>query len=87
MLTLRKFCLAIFPSSVSFLLSSLAQAALIFLESVKEGYKNELSKANDPKNKNKDLKGFANKILEEINKYKWKISSEFMEELNNIKAS
>ena len=52
-----------------------------------EGYKNELSKANDQKNKNKDMKGFANKILEEINKYKWKISSEFMEELNNIKAS
>ena len=52
-----------------------------------EGYKNELSKANDPKNKNKDLKGLANKILEEINKHKWKISEIFIEELNNLKAS
>ena len=52
-----------------------------------EGYKNEINKTNDPKNKNKDLKGLANKILEDINKFKWKISSQFIEELNNMKAS
>ena len=52
-----------------------------------EHYKNELNKANDPKNKNKDLKGFANKLLEEINNSKWKISAEFIEELNKIKSA
>ena len=52
-----------------------------------EYYKNELNKANDPKNKNKDLKGFANKLLEEINNSKWKISGEFIEELNKIKSA
>ena len=52
-----------------------------------EAYKNELNKANDPKNKNKDLKGLATKILDEINKSKWKISSAFIEELNNKKSS
>ena len=52
-----------------------------------ENYRNELSKANDPKNKNKDLKGFATKLLDEINNSKWKISEAFKEELNNIKVS
>ena len=52
-----------------------------------EYYKNELNKANDPKNKNKDLKGFATKLLDEINNSKWKISEAFKEELNNIKVS
>ena len=52
-----------------------------------EAYKNELNKANDPKNKNKDLKGLATKILDEINKSKWKISNAFIEELNNKKTS
>ena len=52
-----------------------------------EAYKNELNKANDPKNKNKDLKGLATKILDEINKSKWKISSAFIEELNNKNKS
>ena len=52
-----------------------------------EIYKNELNKANDPKNKNKDLKGFATKILDEINNSKWKISIEFIEELNKLKSS
>ena len=42
-----------------------------------ENYKNELNKANDPKNKNKDLKGLATKILDEINNSKWKISEAF----------
>ena len=52
-----------------------------------EAYRNELNKANDPKNKNKDLKGLATKILDEINKSKWKISNAFIEELNNKKTS
>ena len=52
-----------------------------------EAYKNELNKLNDPKNKNKDLKGFANKILDEIQNHKWKISKAFIEELNKMKSS
>ena len=54
-----------------------------------EGYKNEISKpVVDPKNKmkekEKDYKSIANKILAEINKYKWKISDDLMEQLNNL---
>ena len=52
-----------------------------------ENYKNEINKPSDAKNKNKDLKGIANKILNEINNSKWKISKEFIEELNKIKSS
>ena len=52
-----------------------------------EAYKSELNKLNDPKNKNKDLKGFANKILDEIQNHKWKISKAFIEELNKMKSS
>ena len=52
-----------------------------------EIYKNEINKPPDAKNKNKDLKGVANKILNEINNSKWKISKEFIEELNKIKST
>ena len=52
-----------------------------------ENYKNEINKPPDAKSKNKDLKGIANKILNEINNSKWKISKEFIEELNKIKSS
>ena len=52
-----------------------------------ENYKNEITKANDPKNKNKDLKSLATKILDEINNSKWKISIDFIEELNKLKSS
>ena len=52
-----------------------------------ENYKNEINKPPDAKNKNKDLKGIATKILNEINNSKWKISKEFIEELNKLKSS
>ena len=52
-----------------------------------ENYKNEINKPVDAKSKNKDLKGIATKILNEINNTKWKISKEFIEELNKIKSS
>ena len=52
-----------------------------------ENYKNELNKPADAKNKNKDLKGIATKILTEINNSNWKISKEFIEELNKIKST
>ena len=52
-----------------------------------ENYKNEINKPVDAKSKNKDLKGIATKILNEINNSKWKISKEFIEELNKIKSS
>ena len=52
-----------------------------------EIYKNEINKPPDAKSKNKDLKGVANKILSEINNSKWKISKEFIEELNKIKSA
>ena len=52
-----------------------------------ENYKNELNKPTDAKSKNKDLKGIATKILTEINNSKWKISKEFIEELNKIKST
>ena len=50
-----------------------------------ENYKNEINKPADAKGKNKDLKGIATKILNEINNSKWTISKEFIEELNKIK--
>ena len=52
-----------------------------------EQYKNEINKPADAKTKNKDLKGIATKILNEINNSKWKISKEFIEELNKLKSS
>ena len=52
-----------------------------------EIYKNEINKPPDAKSKNKDLKGVASKILSEINNSKWKISKEFIEELNKIKSA
>ena len=52
-----------------------------------EQYKNEINKPPDAKTKNKDLKGIATKILTEINNSKWKISKEFIEELNKLKSS
>ena len=55
-----------------------------------EIYKSEINKPVDAKSKNKDnkdLKGIATKILNEINNSKWKISKEFIEELNKIKSS
>ena len=52
-----------------------------------ENYKNEINKPPDAKSKNKDLKGIATKILNEINNSQWKISKEFIEELNKIKSS
>ena len=55
-----------------------------------ENYKSEINKPVDAKSKNKDnkdLKGIATKILNEINNSKWKISKEFIEELNKIKSS
>ena len=52
-----------------------------------EEYKNEINKPADAKNKNRDLKTVATKILEEINSSKWKISKGFIEELNKIKST
>ena len=52
-----------------------------------EYYKNEINKPPDAKTKNKDLKGIATKILNEINNSKWNISKEFIEELNKIKST
>ena len=54
-----------------------------------ESYKNEINKPADPKakGKEKDLKSVATKILNEISSSKWKISKEFIEELNKIKSS
>ena len=52
-----------------------------------EEYKNEINKPADAKNKNRDLKTIAAKILEEINSSKWKISKGFIEELNKIKST
>ena len=52
-----------------------------------EQYKNEINKPPDAKAKSKDLKGIATKILTEINNSKWKISKEFIEELNKLKSS
>ena len=57
-----------------------------------EGYRNEISKpAVDPKSKvkekEKDYKYIANKILAEIDKFKWKISADLMEELNRLVSS
>ena len=52
-----------------------------------EEYKNEIKKPADAKNKNRDLKTIATKILEEINSSKWKISKGFIEELNKIKST
>ena len=57
-----------------------------------EGYRNEISKpAVDPKSKvkekEKDYKSIANKILAEIDKFKWKISIDLMEELNKLVSS
>ena len=54
-----------------------------------EIYKNEISKpVVDPKSKlkekEKDYKSIANKILAEINKFKWKISEDLMDELNKL---
>ena len=52
-----------------------------------EEYKNEINKSSDAKNKNKDFKTIATKILEEINSSKWKISKGLIEELNKIKST
>ena len=54
-----------------------------------ESYKNEINKPVDPKSKGKekDLKSIATKILNEINSSNWKISKEFIEELNKLKSS
>ena len=79
----------IYEEAVNFGLKSNVVEKLFDEISIKkeEHYKNELNKANDPKSKNKDIKGFANKLLEEINNSKWKISNEFIEELNKIKSA
>ena len=56
-------------------------------------YTSELSREGNEKSKkenkeaNKELKANANKIKEELGKYKWKISEKLLEEINSILSS